>query len=47
MPKNKVFDLSFSEQCKEKELITFKVKPNSELTIKFCVRIFHVLEISK
>ena len=32
-PENKVFYLSFSEQCEEKGPITFKAKPNPELVL--------------
>src|SRR4051812_30262255 len=43
-PKNKVSDLSFSEQCEEKEPITFEVKPDQELIIKSVLEHFPYLK---
>ncbi|CAG8557406.1 10652_t:CDS:10 [Cetraspora pellucida] len=43
-PENKVSDLSFSEQCKEKEPIMFKAKPDPELIIKSMLEYFTYLK---
>src|SRR6266542_6162740 len=43
-PENKVFDLSFSEQCEEKVPITFEAKPDSELIIKSVLEHFTYLK---
>src|SRR2546429_5081591 len=43
-PENKVFYLSFSDQCEEKGLITFEAKPYSELIIKFALEHFIYLK---
>ena len=43
-PENKVFYLSFSEQCEEKGPITFEVKPDQELIIKSVLEHFLYLK---
>ena len=43
-PRNKVFDLTFSEQYEEKGPITFEAKPDSELIIKSVLEHFTYLK---